>query len=214
MTKQITITDNDGPAITLKSSRSTLTEGEEAVFTVTRNAEFNKPLTVTLTSDMDAAVSYSHDVTFAAGQTTSTVTVKAIGIPQGDAIIAFEASATGYSSGTCWLMISNTRLPDAQISAFGLSASEVKVGNPVDLTLTVSNSGVDQLPEATRIGIYCDDKNTLLSTVYTTGVLMPGQSMTLYKAITLPDVVGVHEVYGEVNDTRRVKVLRIIFLSM
>ena len=205
VTKQITITDNDGPAITLKSSRSTLTEGEEAVFTVTRNAELNKPLTVTLTSDKDAAVSYSHDVTFAAGQTTTTVTVKAIGSPQGDAIIAFEASATGYSSGTCWLMISNTRLPDAQISDLHLSASQIKVGESVDVTFTVENSGVDDLPEAFRIGIYCDDNNTLLTPVYTTSVLKPGEQQTLTKTITLPDVVGVHEVYAEANDTRRVR---------
>ena len=205
VTKQITITDNDGPAITLKSSRSTLTEGEEAVFTVTRNAELNKPLTVTLTSDNDAAVSYSHDVTFAAGQTTTTVTVKAIGSPQGDAIIAFEASATGYSSGTCWLMISNTRLPDAQISDLHLSATQIKVGESVDVTFTVENLGVDDLPEAFRIGIYCDDNNTLLTPVYTTSVLKPGEQQSLTKSITLPDVVGVHEVYAEANDTRRVR---------
>lgn len=205
VTKQITITDNDGPAITIKSSRSTLTEGEEAVFTVTRNAELNKPLTVTLTSDKDAIVSYSHDVTFAAGQTTTTVTVKAIGSPQGDAIIAFEASATGYSSGTCWLMISNTRLPDAHISDLHLSASQIKVGESVDMTFTVENSGVDDLPEAFRIGIYCDDNNTLLTPVYTTSVLKPGEQQSLTKTITLPDVVGVHEVYAEANDTRRVR---------
>ena len=205
ISQPLTITDNDGPALTVVSSRSTITEGEETILTITRNTSVNEPLQLTLNSNHDEILSYEHNVTIAAGETSITVPVTVTDSPQNDITVSFTAEATNYSSGTCWIMVTNNRLPDAQITDFSLSVDEANAGETVEATVVVTNCGLEQLTEATRIGIYDAQDKKLLTTLYTPKELAPGEEINLVKAIKMPDKTGVCELYAEVNDTRTVK---------
>ena len=208
VTVPLTVIDNDGPAITVTSSRSTIGEGSEAILTVTRNANLDQALTVSLTSDNDTGLSYSHTVTIPAGETSAFVRLAVESNDQTDdsRVVTLQATADGYSTGTCWVMISNQTLPDAQVGAFSLSTSSVEVGGEVTATLTVSNAGTATLPSQLRSVVYLDD-GTELARMYTQEALEPGQEVTMSKSFTAPAKFGSHQVHAVVNDGLKVNEL-------
>lgn len=207
VTKQITVTDNDGPAVTISSSRSTIAEGSEATLTITRNADFEQPLTVTLAGDNDTDLEYDHQVTIPAGQQSVTITIRALNndVPDDDHLVTITAQADGFSTSSCWIMISNQTLPDAIVSAISLSASEVEVGSDIDVTVTISNMGSLDLPSQTKTVVYLN--NTAQVAMYNQMALAPGESTTMTKTITMPAQVGTYQVYAVVNDGHKVKEL-------
>ena len=207
VTKQITVTDNDGPAVTITSSRSTIAEGSEATLTITRNANFDQPLTVTLTGNDDTDLEYAHEVTIPAGQPSVTITLKALSndVPDDDHLVTITAQADGYASSTCWVMISNQTLPDAIVSTISLSASEVEVGSDVDVTVTITNTGSLDLPSQTKTVVYLNNNQQVA--MYNQAALAPGESATMTKTITMPAQVGTYQVYAVVNEDHKVKEL-------
>ena len=205
VTQTVTITDNDGPSLTVVSSRSTITKGEQTNLTITRNAAVDTPLQLVLSSNHDDILTYQHSLSFAAGKASLQVPVTVADSPQNDVTVTFTAEASNFSNGSCWIMVSNNRLPDAYISGFALSVDEAKAGENVNATVIVSNSGLESLSEATRIAIFDAQAKTLLATLYTPNPLAPGEAITLNKAIKMPNKTGLYELYAEVNDTRTVR---------
>ena len=207
VTRQITVTDNDGPAVTITSSRSTIAEGNEATLTITRNADFDQPLTVTLTGNNDTDLEYAHEVTIPAGQQSVNITIKALNndVADDDHLVTITAQANGFSSSTCWIMISNQTLPDAIVSAISLSASEVEVGSDIDVTVTITNTGSLDLPSQTKTAVYLNSSQQVV--MYNQTTLAPGESATMTKTITMPTQVGTYQIYAVVNPDHKVKEL-------
>lgn len=208
VTKQITVTDNDGPAITLRSNRSTIAEGSEATLTITRNANMGRALTVNLSSDNDSGLEYAHQVTIPAGKRSVDVVLQALlnDVANDDRVLTLTAQADGYSSGSCWVMISNQTLPDAVISAISLSDDEVVAGSDIEVSVTVSNTGSYELPSQTKVTVYLSN-GTQLTNMYSQAALAPGGSSTLYKTVTLPAIVGSFNIYAVVNEGNKVNEL-------
>ena len=203
VTKTLDITDDDGPALQIASSRASLVEGsgESATLTISRNTAVSKSLTVTLSSDHDAAVTYPHTVTIPSGATSAEVTITLKdGATTGVKSIAFTAEAANHAKGSCWIAIAETPYPIAVVKNVAISSSEVTSGGDVEVTLTVANVGTADLPENTKIEFYVDGKKQLY-TLSTNQVLAPGEEVTMTETLFLPETVGEHQITFKVADS-------------
>ena len=208
VSKAVEIIDDDGPALTLTAQQSTLLEGDDngATLTVSRNTATDNALTVNITSDYDEGLDYEHTVTIPAGAESVDVNVKANGNDtSGDGrTVVFTVETADYAKGTCWMMLTDQTMPDATIKAISLSATEAKVGESVEVTLTVANIGVTELPELTQVNIYMESSSEPVSTIYMQQALPAGGEAAMSKTITLPKAVGLYEIYAVANDDRKV----------
>ncbi len=205
ISQQVLITDDDGPALSIKSSHSTVAQGSEFVLTISRNAQIDQPLTVNLINDNNEAVTHDNQVTFAADETSVQVPVSATMNPVGDIVVSFLASADGYSSGACWVMITDQKLPDAQFSSFTVDRPPLGITPSMNnyITMTVTNLGLKALPDATKINIYIDGKQK--ATFYTGAELAPGESETISGLVQMPEQIGSHKAYAYINEEKQVK---------
>lgn len=208
VTAKLQVFDNDGPALQLSSSSSTLKEGGTATLTITRNTSTEKSLSVSLSSDFDDNLIYDHTVVIPAGEKAVSVEIKSkANDVSGDShTVTFTATAKDYSSGTCWLMITDQTLPDARISNLTADVTEAFVGETVTLNIEVSNDGAAELSDATPIKIYRQGESAAIATVYTSAI-KEGNKLVLSKAISLPLSVGEHRYYAVVNEKKVVEEL-------
>ena len=207
---QLRVLDNDGPALNVTSSLSTVKEGGKTTLTVSRNTtDTSKALTVTINSDYEEELTYAHTVTIPAGQQSVTVEVtSAANSVQGDShTVIFTVEAEGYASGTCYLMVTDQTLPDARISSITADVTEAEVGTKVRLTIEVTNEGAAELPAEVSVKIFCRGESTAVGTVYTNEKIAVGAFTTITKTITLPMTVGNHQYYAVVNESNKVQEL-------
>ncbi|MBR3481091.1 MAG: hypothetical protein IKH32_10450 [Prevotella sp.] len=214
VTAQLQVLDNDGPALSLTSSATTVKEGGKATLTISRNttegAQGGLPaLTVTLNSDYEEGITYQHSVTIPAGQQSTTVEVTSSSNDvQGDShSVVFTARAEGYATATCVLMITDQTLPDARISSItavnvsdGSAVESQEVGTDVKLNIVVTNDGAAVLPAEVLVKVYRRGDGAPLATIYTDEPIAIGGSLTLTRTVTLPLVTGNYSYYAVVND--------------
>ncbi len=209
VTADLEVFDDDGATLSVTSSVSTVKEGGKTTLTVTRNTASDKALTVTLSSDYDDNLTYSHTVTIPVGQKSEIVEVtsKANDISGDSHTVVFTVTADGYSSGTCYLMITDQTLPDARISSMTADKQETTVGDEVKLNLVVSNDGAAELPAGVAVKIYHRGESAAITTLYTRNAIAVGESETLVKSIVLPNTVGEQRFYAVVNEAHKVEEL-------
>lgn len=208
VTASLQVFDDDGPALQLSSSSSTLKEGGTTTLTITRNTSTEKSLSVSLSSDFDDNLVYDHTAVIPAGEKSTSVVVKSnANNVSGDSHTAtFMATAKDFSAGTCWLMITDQTLPDARIGNITVDVAEAIVGESFTLNIEVSNDGAAILSDATPVKIYRVGESSAIATVYTS-VIKEGEKQVLSKTISLPLSVGEHQYYAVVNEKKVVQEL-------
>ena len=210
VTTQLQVLDNDGPALGLTSSATTVKEGGKATLTISRNTtDTTNPLVVTLNSDYEEGITYQHGVTIPAGQLSTTVEVtSSANDVQGDShSVVFTVRAEGYATATCVLMITDQTLPDARISSItaatvldGSPVEEQEVGTDVKLNIVVTNDGAAVLPAEVLVKVYRRGDGVPFASIYTDEPIAIGGSLTLTRTVTLPLVTGTYSYYAVVND--------------
>lgn len=202
------VLDDDGPALTLTSSLSTIKEGGKALLTVGRNTlvSLEQPLTVHLSSDYDDNFSYEHTVTIPTGQQSVQVeiTSKKNDVSGDTHTAVFTAQAEGFASATCWLMVTDQTLPDAVITNISMAESEVEAESMATISVTVVNGGQAVLPSQTHINIYVDGNTEVLRTLYTQEELNPGESTTITRQVKMATVPGNKRLHAVVNEEKQV----------
>lgn len=205
---QLQVLDDDGPALTLSSTMSTIKEGDKATLTVSRNtlSNINQPLTVRLGSDYDESLTYAHTVTIPAGQQTAQVEITSTkNDVSGDShTVVFTVQADGFASGTCWLMVTDQTLPDAVITDFTISSGEVEAGGTATVSITVKNGGSAVLPAQTKVDFFISGSNISIGTLYTSADIAPGGSASMTKILRLPTATDSKSLYCVVNNSMEV----------
>lgn len=200
----ITITDNDGPMLTLRSSASTVLEGDAqgVTLTVSRNTAPESDLAVQLVTDAEG-VTLPASVTIPAGQksVTTNFIVPANETEEGDRTVSILAKSDGYSLGSCWLLISDRTLPDATLTEAVLSTDEVAAGGELTLSLELSNIGAASLPEGTLIKVLANDK--VMTTYNTQVAVAKGASSVFRIPLKASAVPGTYRLSATVNDGRQ-----------
>lgn len=209
VTVPLTVYDNDGPTLALETGSSVVKEGDDVMMTISHNTETSSALTVRVLSDKDAYLEYPSSVTIPAGEASTAFTVKTLENKiSGDSFTAvMTVEGEGFSKANAWFTVSDQTLPDARISAIEVSATEIEVGGEITVTATLTNSGSYELPELTKVGFYLSSVSEPLATAYLQAPLQVGESVTMSKTVSLPDAVGVYQVYAVANDGRVAKEL-------
>ncbi|MBQ3630382.1 MAG: DUF5006 domain-containing protein [Prevotella sp.] len=205
VTKRLTVVDDDGPALRLTCGSTTMLEGShDNTLTIERNTSTASALTVTLSSDHDNLLSYSHTVTIPAGQRSVTVTVAAKDNDvQGDnQTIVFQAQASGFATGTCWVMLTDQTLPDVSIPSLTTDQTEFVTGGEMTVTLTVANTGKAPFTAPAPVVLYLSGSSSELDRLYLQEDLQPGASKVLSKTVTLPEQLGQAVLTAEINHDR------------
>ena len=208
VTRELSILDNDGQALSLSSKSAVLLEGGKPVeFTVERNTETSVPLVVTITSDNDEGLEYQHEITIAAGKKTAEFKVSASKnkVADDDRIIVFKAEAEGFSKGLCTVMLTNQSLPDAKINDISFSADKVVSGEEVEICVKVANMGSATLSDAMEINVYKSGIESPVCVFYTDTEINEGDSKDFKKHFNIPVGIGSHYYYAVVNEKKKEK---------
>lgn len=216
--KELTILDDDSEALKLTTSQITLLEGKEnaTVLTVTRNTSTEQPLTVKLACDKQEDLVFASSVTIPAGKESVgiPVSVKKNETTEGNRTVTFTVSADGFSSGVCWVMVTDQTLPDATVSITS-TIRELQTKGEITIDVVVSNKGAANLPSQTQVQVYLSDRSQLgsasykqlLGTLYTQTSLVPNSQETIHKTLALPDKTGSYYLIASVNPVQSVKEL-------
>lgn len=204
VTVPVTIIDNDGPALELKSSLSTVLEGGSTVITVRSNTTDAKALSVTLSSNADDALDYPHTVTIPAGEASAEVTiaVRSNSVAGDSRVVELKANAEGYTVGTTWFLVSDQTLPDAVVRNVAVAESEIYVGDEATLTITLANEGASPIPSQTLLSVYVDQACEATAEIRLAEALATGGELTLTRTIALPAVPGSHTIKVTANPIR------------
>lgn len=198
VSETITITDNDGPTLSVTSNRTTILEGDAtgAVLTISRNADTSVPLTVQLSAN-GSDLSYASEVTIPAGEEKVTTTFKALSnqTTEGNRTVSVKANAEGYSQGSVWMLISDQTLADAEMQTPQFD-SEVTAGSQMRVKIDVNSIGAIAVPAGTTIKVSLGSAYT---TVQVDEDIAPGNSQTVYADITAPTVPGDYTVEVKIN---------------
>lgn len=201
------ILDNDRPSLELISSKSVVAEGDSngVEVTLSRNAELDKTLTVTLSCDTPGALDMPQSVVIKKGydKVSFKVTAPINETADDDRTVVVSAQAEGYASSNLWMMVTDRTLPDARISGISVSEKEVVAGGEVDVKLTLASTGVTPLPAQTCVAIYADGE--LIGRVWLQEPLAPGVSKEMVRKVTLPSRAGVCEIHAVANPDKAFK---------
>jgi hypothetical protein len=141
----LTVTDNDGPTLRLVIDRDVAGEGANpgAFATVSRNTATNAALVVNLTSSDTTELTTPPAVTIPAGAASTTFAMGTVddGTTDGNQIVTVTASATGYTSGSDQVTVTDINLPDLIVAGITLpTAAETEAF--VSIGYQLRNQGV------------------------------------------------------------------------
>ena len=204
---KLTVTDNDGPMLSVASPTSMLREGEEMDATVSVNTELDAPLTVALTSDHASELQFPETVIIPAGEKSASFTIKAVSnaVSSDGFNATIFCEAEGYAKAAIWLTVTDQTLPDAQLANLSVSPDVTEAGGFVTASLTLLNSGAMELPELTKIEFFLNTSSEPVASIYLQDALAAGESVSLEKHIEMPAMIGKFSIYAVVNRDKEVK---------
>lgn len=215
----LNVLDDDGPALKITSTETMLPEGrtQATMLTITRNTPTALALAFNLSSDKESMLTYQHTASIPAGSASVTipVDVKTNSTTEGNQTVTFTASASGFTNGVCWAMITDQTLPDATVAVLSATPSAVTVKATAQVELLIKNAGVSALASNTPVNIYlcnatalaASTTKQLLLTTYTIAQIAPNGNETSYVSVTLPDLTGNYYLIAVINEDKAVNEL-------
>lgn len=200
VTRTVTVIDNDGPALSLASSASTVKEGQRFTITVSRNTPGStSPLEVSLAvKGGDDAISLPSSVIIPAGETRASVEATALSNEStGDTrTLTVTANAEGHALGVCHIGITDQTLPDATVTGIAFNPEQPEAGTTARISVTVTNEGIAPMSRPT---VKVTGNNATLTILTADGDMAPGTSTVISGNIMLPAIAGKLAVTAQVN---------------
>jgi|GEM_PF-1190706 len=206
----LTIIDDEGPALQLSLNAELAAEGVEISGFVTRNTDPAAALVVSLTSDNPAEATVPGSATIPAGETTVPFTITTLedGVNDGNQPVSIVAAAAGLAPDSAVLVVTDINLPDLVATGLSLPASAVSEAFvPVDFT--VLNQGDTNAVGAMVQRIYISDDAVIGDDILASQVLLDtdlpaGTELTRSITIRLPQTPGNYWLVVEVDATNAV----------
>jgi len=208
-TADVTIIDNDGPSLSLVSDPIIVPEGiaNAGKLVITRNTLGGAAVELSLSHNGADEIDLPTTATIPEGVDVVEVPFNTLddGIEDGDQIVSVTVTANEYSSGGCWVMVSDRNLPDYVLSGMELSQSALLINETVDVSIKIKNNGFAPAPEGAKVKIYKSTNNVLdandvvMSTIFTPSTLPIGDSLIMNKTLTLTGDVGDYHLFATVN---------------
>ena len=208
LSANITILDDDGPALNIKTDATALLEGsKDNVFTIGHNVSTEQSVTVSVSSDCDDMLEYDHEVTIPAGQSAAELKVNVKSNEQSgdDRVVSFKTEADGFTIGTCYVLLTDQTLPDATVS-LDVAETETEAETTLNLGVTVSNKGNSMLQSGVPVKVTFSGSSESIM-LQTPEAVAPGESTSMSYAYQLPAITGQHHLVATVNPDNSVKEL-------
>jgi hypothetical protein len=217
VTKQITILDNDGPSLNVSLSETNLPEGKTnaSLLTITRNTTTTLPLTISIASDRDSNLVYAKTVVIPIGSSSIDVpiSVPSNSIAEGDKIVTFHITASGFAGNSTWGIITDRSLPDATVILMPLGFGSAYSKSTITIKSIIANQGVVNLPIGTNISFYlttqnqANDNGVLIHSITTTKIISPNLQDTITSTFLLPDKLGEYKIFAKTNPNQTISEL-------
>ncbi len=206
VTADVTIFDNDGPALSMTTDTPTVREGEQFTLRIGRNTESLEVVTAEISCDTEGFV-FPDKVEIPSGQAyvDVPVSVDPNDVEDDSRTAVFTVRSEGYSSATCYVMVTDRTLPDAVIKNVALTGADSFItGDKATVEVRIENAGVTALAPGT-IDVYVG--SDIRTTLYFHDPIAPGEGVTLSREVQLPEQVGQCSVRASYNASRTVSEL-------
>ena len=205
----LTVTDNDGPTLSLKASELTLPEGfaNAGSLRITRNTPTNTSLLVYLTSSNTDEATVPVTVTIPEGKAFVDVSITTIddGVTDGNKQVYFHATADGFSTGSVWVMVTDQNLPDLRLPAVSVTNSDLQAKSLFTYQVSVKNAGFSTAPTGVLVRGYLskdhiiDKSDILISEDILKTAIPAGQTVQIQNAVQAPNIPGDYKLIYWVN---------------
>lgn len=198
--RKVTILDNDGASLSIKSSTTAAIEGKELTLTVSRNTSTDTDLAVTISSDSDDMLDYVKNVTIPAGKSSVDVIVSVLSndISGDSKAIMFTAECGGYTNGLCYVMLTDQTLPDAEIVKISVDSTEIELGKSVVLSIDITNTGAIAMADC-PIAIFVNNASTPTKTIYINKAIEVEETITVTTKLDFAENIGSYSIKAQVN---------------
>jgi large repetitive protein len=216
----VKIIDNDGLAIVLSASPSTIRAGAiNNTLKIARNTTdpdiLKNPVTVTLSNNLPSVVELPATVTIPANQKEITIsfTTKIDPNLTGDQNARIEGKATNYNVGYAWVLITDQNKPDVTVSNVSLP-NQVEAGKKVTITSTILNQGYASFKSGSKIDYFLSSNNstsglTPFNSSILTQEIKVGETYTYSEEVQLPVLSGKLNLIVVVNRDNSISELEI-----
>lgn len=203
----LTVTDDDGPTLTLQLAADAVGEGlaPATTATVLRNTPTTLPLVVTLASSDVTEATVPASVTLPAGSDRVVFPVHSVtdGITDGNQSVLLTASAAGFVSGVATLVVSDADRPDLVVGGIRFPTNAIG-GETIPVTLRIENRGATAVPGAIvqRLSISSDPYtggDTLVGQITYPGPVPAGGAFEQTLNVRLPDAPGAYHFVAETD---------------
>ena len=219
---KVTILDNDGLALLVKASPSTVKAGIQKAgkIVISRNTvrseDINNSLLVNLSTDSPTIVDIPKTAEIFPGQKSVEVEFNTIIDPnkKGDQTIRIQAEADKYSSGFGWLLVTDQNKPDAIITSITIP-SKTEGGALTEVVSQLKNQGFATLPKGMKIEYYLST-NTSINNLKPFDVttlneeVKPGKSLDFKHSIQFPYKAGTFNLIIVLNSDKNTEELSYI----
>lgn len=139
----LSVTDDDGPTLTITLDSEVLSERGTVTGHVHRNTNPAASLTVSLISEALDEATVPNSVVIPAGQRSAAFTITGVQDNQADGIqpAAIVVGANGFTSGRATLNVTDIDLPDLRVTQITLPANGL-TGGSLNVSWTVKNEGL------------------------------------------------------------------------
>lgn len=198
----LTVTDDDGPTLSVTLSAASMSElGAPITGIVRRNTGTVGDLVVTLASSDTSEATVPATVTIRDGQDSATFSVTPVAdhIADGLQNATIRASAGGYNPGAAGVSVAEGDLPDLAVTEIGQPAGGV-ARSRIEISWTVANGGLAGAAGGFRDRVYLSrdgqlsSADRLVAAVIHTDPVAVGGSYTQTASIQLPEETGEYHI--------------------
>jgi len=203
----LTVTDDDGPTLTLRIAADAVGEGltPATTATVLRNTPTQLPLLVTLTSSDVTEATVPASVTIPAGSDRVVFPVNSStdGITDGNQSVLLNASAPGFVGGVATLVVSDADRPDLVVGALLFPTTAIG-GESIPVTIRIENRGATAAigTIVQRLSLSSDafaGGDTLVGQITYPGPVPAGGAFEQTLNVRLPDAPGAYHFVAETD---------------
>lgn len=200
VSRQLTITDDDGPTLTLSVSKKVVAEGLTPATraTLRRNTSTNVALTVNISSSATGEALVPAAITIPVGENAASFDINTLqdGVTDGSQMVTISANADGFTGASTTLLVTDADLPDLIVDGI-VSPVSAETEGSLTITYRVSNQGFALAASnfVTRVYLSADpvgDKGILVDEYTNQTAVAAGAFFSRTIQIAAPSQVGAY----------------------
>jgi hypothetical protein len=213
----LTVLDDDGPALSLAAVPNVVPEGVSngGTLKVSRNTPGGPALPVTLYHTSPDELNIPSQVTIPEGQSFVSVPIATIddSVSDGDQLVPVSASASGFSGGTSWIIVTDRNIPDLVIHEFQVQPGNLYIGNELPFSVTLKNNGFSTAAYGVTVNVYLSNDNIfskndlLLASKPTISAIVPEGFLPISDTLIIPPYLGNYWLFAVVNNDQGINEL-------